>query len=70
LSLKRREFFQKRREFFCEQKGKNFGNNRIVLFLCLTKKQEQGKKSVKMLLTFFVSLAAGVPAYAGGTINI
>jgi hypothetical protein len=60
----------KRGEFFCEQKGKNFGNNRTVLFLCLTKKQAHGKKSVKMLLTFFVSLAAGVSAAYAGTINI
>jgi hypothetical protein len=40
-------------EFFCEQKGKNFGSNKPFLFLCLTKKQEQGMKSVKTLLTFF-----------------
>jgi hypothetical protein len=51
-------------EFFCEHNGENFGNTHPNLFLFLTKKQKQGKKSVKMLLTFFLSPAAGVPADA------
>jgi hypothetical protein len=57
-------------EFFCEQTGKKFGTTTPFLFLCLTKKQEQGKKSVKMLFNIFYSLPASVPAYADGTIII
>jgi len=45
-------FTKKLWEFFCKHNGGNFGKYRPIWFSFLTKK-EQGKKRVKMSLTFF-----------------
>jgi hypothetical protein len=49
-------FTKKLWEFFCEHNGENFGTNRTIWFPFLTKKRKQGKKSVKIPLTFFLLL--------------
>jgi len=48
------EFWVKIRGVFCKHNGKIFCTYRSFLLLYLTKKQKQGRKSVKMPLTFFL----------------